>query len=134
MTRGALVLAVLAAAAVALGLAAAGGGGERAARLTWASPPRHLTPRALPADTILSGEVRNDGLATAALRAADVRVLDASGRPLPAAARFLEAYAPGGAGRAATLAPGRTAPLTVAWRGAGARRIVLGSMTLGIPR
>jgi len=133
MTRGALVLAVLVAAATALGLAAAPGGGERAAHLVWASPPRRVTPPALPADTVLYGEVRNVGLRAATLRAADVRVLDAGGRSLPAAARFLEAYAPGGAGRAVTLAPGGTAPLTVAWRGARGRRIVLGAITLTVP-
>ena len=134
MTRGALVLAVLAAAAAALGLTAAGDGGERAGRLVWASAPRHMTPPALPTDAVLSGEVRNDGLRTVTLTAAAVRVLDANGRRLRVAARFLEAFAPGGAGRSVTLAPGRTTPLTVAWRGPRARLIVIGAMTLDIPR
>jgi hypothetical protein len=133
MARGLPALAILAVAAVTLALAAAGDG-ERAGRLTWASPPRLVAPPALPGDAVLYGEVRNDGVRRAAFAAADVRVLDARGRPLPSAARFLPAYARGAAGRAVTLAPGRTAPLTVAWRGAGARRVALGVATLAIPR
>jgi hypothetical protein len=134
VSRGALVLALLAVAVAATGLATAGDGGERGEHVTWATPPRLVTPRALPADAVLFGEVRNDGLRRTTLAAADVRVLDARGRPLLSAARFLPAYAPGPAGRTVTLAPGRTAPLTVAWRGAGARRIALGSLTLDVPR
>ncbi|HEY3019457.1 MAG TPA: hypothetical protein VGJ32_04650 [Solirubrobacteraceae bacterium] len=135
MTRGALVVALLAVAVAALGLAAAGDGDgdARAASVTWATPPRLVTPSALPSDAVLYGEVRNDGLRAVTLGSAAVRVLDARGRRLPAVARFLQAYAPGAAGRTVTLAPGRTAPLTVAWHGPGARRIVLGPLTLAVP-
>ena len=69
------------------------------------------------------------------LRAADVRVLDGHGRPLPAAAAFSGGYEAGIAlrgfgtemfaapaagpatGAHAVLAPGATAPLSVSWSG-----------------
>ena len=124
MTRAPVLLAVLAAAAAALGFTTAGDGTSRAGRLVWASPPQTLAPG------VLHGTVRNDGSRPLHLVAADARVLDARGRALPSAVRFLDAYAPGRAGRAVTLGPGRTAPLTVAWRGRGARRIALGAETL----
>ena len=126
MTRRLVALAVLAAAAAALGLTAAGDSTGRSGRLVWAANARRL------AAGVLHGEVRNDGQRPLRLAAAETRVLDARGRALPAAARFLDAYAPGGVGRAVVLAPGRTAPLTVAWRGAGARRIVIGAATLPV--
>jgi len=124
MSRRAVALAVLAVAAGALGLAAAGDGTSRAGRLGWATAPRAVAPG------VLHGEVRNDGAHTVRLDAAQTRVLDARGRALPTAARFLDAYAPGGRGRVVRLAPGRTAPLTVAWRGRGAARIAIGAATL----
>ena len=124
MTRGAILLAIVAVVAAALGLTAAGDGTSRTGRLVWAARAQRLAPG------IVHGEVRNDGQRPVRLSAAEARVFDARGRILPTTARFLNAYAPGRAGRAVVLAPGRTAPLTVAWRGGGARRITVGAATL----
>jgi hypothetical protein len=124
VTRGAVLLAVVAVVAAALGLTAAGDGTSRAGRLVWAARAHRLGP------AIVHGEIRNDGQRPLRLAAAEARVLDTRGHALPTTARFLDAYAPGRAGGAVVLAPGRTAPLTVAWRGAGARRIAIGAATL----
>jgi hypothetical protein len=121
-----VVIAALSVATAALALTASGHGTESAGRLVWAAAPRHV------AGAIVTGEVRNDGRARLRLDPARARVLDARGRALPATARFLDAYVPGRAGLAIiTLAPGRTAPLTVAWRGAAAR-LAVGGATLAL--
>jgi hypothetical protein len=126
MTRGGVAFAVLAVAAAALGLTAAGDTTSRTGRLVWAGAARTVAPG------VLHGTVRNDGQRPLRLAAAEARVLDARGRALPSTVRFLDAYAPGRNGRAVTLAPGETAPLTVAWRGGGARRISVGAATLSL--
>lgn len=132
-----VVAAVLALIAVATGAAALLAGTEDGAAagrgLGWAQRPRIVTPPALPGDRVMYGQVRNDGARDLTLRAAEVKVLDASGRALKSNGRFLQAFAGGGAGRALTLEPGRTAPLTVAWRGPGARKLTIGAVTLRIP-
>jgi hypothetical protein len=120
-----LLPAVLVVATAALALTDSGHGTERGGRLVWAAAPRHV------GGAVVTGEVRNDGRAELRLDAARARVLDDRGRALPATARFLDAYGPGRAGLAITLAPGRTAPLTVAWRGAAAR-LALGGATLAL--
>jgi hypothetical protein len=105
----------------------------RTSGLVWAARPRIAAPPSLPADRVLYGQVRNDGPRTLELTASHLRVVDAAGRALASDGRFLQAYAPR-AGRVLALEPGRTAPVTVAWRGAGARRITLGDVVLQIPR
>jgi hypothetical protein len=116
-----VLLAVLAVSTVALALTASGHGTERGGRLVWGAAPRAI------GGAVVTGEVRNDGRAALHLDAARARVVDDRGRALPATVRFLDAYGPGAAGRRVTLAPGRTAPLTVAWRGAAARLLLAGA-------
>jgi hypothetical protein len=126
MSRGPVLLAVVAAGAAALALTAAGDGTSRTGRVVWAGAPQRV------AGGVVHGEIRNDGLRPLRLNAAETRVLDARGRALPSVARFLDAYTPGRLGRAVTLAPGRTAPLTVAWRGRGAARVTIGAAALAL--
>jgi hypothetical protein len=156
VSRGALALAVVAATAVAVtGVVLVVGGGAqkpagRAGSLIWAAQPQLIYPPDLPSDRILYGQVRNDGLRDMKLRALELRVLDRGGRALKSDGRFLQAYAHGlyGAfpvnqdigdyerrrlGIILTLKPGRTAPLTVAWHGAGARTVQIGGVRLPIP-
>jgi len=122
----------------------------RAGSLIWADRPALVFPPTLPRDRILYGQVRNDGLRDLKLRVLDLRVLDGGGRALRSDGRFLQAYAHGlyGAfavdhdigqyerqrlGMVLTLKPGRTAPLTVAWTGRGARTIQIGDVKLPVP-
>jgi hypothetical protein len=136
VSRIAVAAAVLAVAAIVAGTAGLVAGarddGARAGSLAWAGRPRLVTPPRLPRDRILYGQVRNDGPRDITLTAGELRVVDAAGRRLKSDGRFLQAFARGG--RRLTLAPGRTAPLTVAWRGAGARRVTIGDVVLRIPR
>jgi hypothetical protein len=157
VSRVALAAGVVAAATVAvLGVVLLVGGGAakpagRAGSLIWAAQPQLIYPPELPQDRILYGQVRNDGLRDMKLRALELRVLDRGGRALKSDGRFLQAYAHGlyGAfpvnqdigdyerrrlGIVLTLEPGRTAPLTVAWRGAGARVVQIGDERLPIPQ
>ena len=132
------VAAALAVLAVLTGAALLATGGRdhdrgRPGGLVWAARPRIVAPPSLPGDRVLYGQVRNDGARTLELTASRLRVLDAAGHALAANGRLLQAYAPG-AGRALALEPGDTAPLTVAWRGAGARRVTIGGVGLPIPR
>lgn len=129
MIRVIAVVALIAVVAGALGVAAPREGGKP---MRWAAAPRVLRPHGLPRDRVLSAEVRNESPRPLHLVAARVRVLDGRGRALSTAARFADAYAPGSASRAVTLAPGATAPLTVAWRGAGARTVAVGPVRLKI--
>jgi hypothetical protein len=46
--------------------------------------------------------------------------------------RLADGLVPTAGARAVTLAPGDTAPLTVAWRGAGARVVTIGTDRLAI--
>jgi hypothetical protein len=135
VSRPLVVLAVLAAAATLSGLVillASDDGGGRPRGVVWAQPARIVTPPELPNDRVLYGQVRNDGPGAVTLDVRDLRVVDRAGRPLRSDARFLQAFARGGPGRV-TLGPGRTAPLTVSWRGGGAWRVALGTVELPIP-
>ena len=135
MSRPLVVLALLAVAASLTGLALLVGSDDGTASprgVHWAERPRVVTPPELPTDRVLYGQVRNDAPRAVTLRAGAVRVVDGAGRPLRSDVRFLPAFARGAAADV-TLAPGRTAPITVAWRGGGARRVVVGSAALRIP-
>jgi hypothetical protein len=157
VTRSAVAAAVVAVAAIVIGAAvlladdrdAAAGG--RAGSLIWADGPHVVTPPALPTDRVMYGQVRNDGLRDIKLDVDELRVVDGAGHRLKSNGRFLQAFVHGldGAsgdptdvgdaerrrlGQVLTLEPGRTAPLTVAWRGAGARRVTIGEVVLPIPR
>jgi hypothetical protein len=150
----------LAAAGLAtLALAAASGGcGDSDAaptdsRTTWDGAPVVAPHPELPGDRIATGRVRNDGDDELRLDVRDARLLDASGRPLRATVRFAMSathplYPPRDAprenpreqqerlGDAATIEPGESAPLTIAWHAADGQpaRVDLGPVTLPLPR
>jgi hypothetical protein len=150
------------AAAAALGLCAvvvgavvvAASSGEERAGAAWAGQPLLLRPPELPKDRIVSGRIRNTGLRNLELDAADVAVIDATGRRTPASARFLGQFAhglypplqglgPGGEGEQrrlgmlARVRPGQSVPFTAAWRGRGGapepRRVDLGEVSVPVP-
>ena len=152
-------LAGCAALGLAVVLAAGGkeGGSARSGRLAWAVPPVVYRPGpALPRDRVLTGVVRNPSLAPLELRVAQLRVVDERGRVLASSARFSRTFAHGlyppgrgipaaerelearRLGETVRLEPGRSTPLTVAWRlrprASRATRIELGGMSLTIPR
>jgi hypothetical protein len=146
------------AAALALSLAAGGCGsdGDSAGELKWDGKPSVMRHPTLPADHILTGAVRNDGLRPLRLEARDLRLVDAEGRKVNATAVFLRGYLhslypptrpPAGGvpereqqriGRVLKLEPGKTAPLTLSWRlapGAGPPvRADYGTGSLPIPK
>lgn len=149
MTRGAAAALIAAAA-----LAGCGGGGDDGPAVAWEGKPNVARHPEIPGDVLVTARVRNESDSELRLDAADVRVIDAAGRPIRAAATFAAGYShslypPRDApretpraeserlGRAATLAPDETVPLTVAWhrpRGGGrAARIELGGERLPLP-
>ena len=142
-----------------IALAGGGGdGGEAAAggtvRLSWAEPPLVNTPPMLKRDRVLAGKLRNESLRDVDLVAADVRLLDAEGRPVRSTARFLAAYTHGlyapaqrpdtpnpneqkQLGEIVTIKSRQVVPVTLSWRvPAGAERPVtadLGPASLALP-
>ena len=122
-------------AAVALAAAAGCGGDERGSgELRWVKRPRMATPPDLPRDRVLWGTVENGTLRRVEIRAADVRLVDASGNRVGGVATFLNGYLHGlypptrhpakglppqekrRIGITARIDPGKRAPLTLAWR------------------
>lgn len=123
--------------------------------LAWERTPRLATPPSLPDDRVLTGRVRNDSLRPIELVARrDARLVDARGRQVPGVALFLDGFVRGlypptrgphplppgeqrRLGLAARIEPGRSVPLTVAWReGRGVGRPVrlqLGRGSLPVP-
>jgi hypothetical protein len=111
----------------------AGCGGAGSASVAWKGHPRSGP---VEGGRMLFGTVVNRSARLLQLRAADVRVLDRSGRELPAAAAFSGGYNPGialrgfgaemfaaatpsaGDGANVDLAPRATVPLSVSWNGA----------------
>ena len=158
MSRVAIAVAVLAVAAMVTGGAVLLSSGRddgtspgRAGSLIWADGPHVVTPPTLPSDRVMYGQVRNDGLRDMTLKVDRLRVVDRAGHVLKSNGRFLQAFVHGlyGAsgdptdigdyerkrlGQVLTLKPGRTAPLTVAWRGVGARQVTIGEVVLPVPR
>jgi hypothetical protein len=128
---GRLVCVLAVTAAVLAGGAGCGGG----ATVAWKGHPRSGP---VEGGQMLFGTLLNRSGRPLRLRAADVRVLDRSGRALPAAAAFAGGYNAGialrgfgtemfaaataGAGDGAriAIAPGATAPLSVSWKGEAA--------------
>ena len=128
-----------------------GGSGD----LVWAKRPQVYRQPTLPRDRVLVGAVRNDSLRRVEVDAADVRAVDGDGNALRANATFVRGYIhplypptrpPEGGlpeseleriGRKLRLEPGKTAPLSIAWRvarGADAPvQIDYGSGLLPIP-
>jgi hypothetical protein len=146
-------------AALAAVLALAGCGGADRPRATsghalaWTGTPHLYAHPTLRRDRILSGVVRNASSRPVLVQSRDVRVVDARGRRVRAAAIFLSSYAhrippfnkpstvPGREQRlkgfVAELPPGRDVPLTVSWRlgpaPAAPVRVELGGSSLPIP-
>ena len=142
-----------AAAAALATLALAGcGGGEEGPAVAWEDEPRVARHPELPGDVLATARLRNDSGDELRLDAADVRVVDASGRSLRASVTFAAGYshslypprdAPGETprreserlGRAVALEPGAAAPLTLAWhaRDGRAARVEVGDESLPLP-
>jgi hypothetical protein len=138
-----------------LPLACSDDGGAAAGDLVWAKPPEVYRQATLPRDRVLVGTIRNDSLRPVKVAATEVRAVDEDGNALRGNATFIRGYIhalypptrppPGGlpeselerTGRQMRLQPGKTAPLSVAWRltpGAEAPvRIDYGSGSLPIP-
>jgi hypothetical protein len=123
--------------------------------VSWIGEPLVVRQPELPDDTIVSGKLRNESDETLELDAEDVRVLDADGDAVQSTARFStgvthQLYPPREGprekdprflrerlGQAATVKPGATVPLVVAWRlGPGdepPERVDLGQASLELP-
>ena len=146
MTRRAAI------AAVALTLAAGcGDDGDDAARVAWDGKPTVATHPEIPGDRLATGRLRNDGDGELRLDVASAKVVDARGKPVDATVSFAAGashslYPPADGPReeprkqqerlgfAATIEPGKSVPLTVAWHASdGATRVDLGpaSVPLG---
>ena len=124
---GRLVCVLAVTAAVLAGGAGCGGG----ATVAWKGHPRSGP---VEGGQMLFGTLLNRSGRPLRLRAAEERVLDRSGRALPAAAAFAggynagialrgfgtEMFAAATAGAGIAIAPGATAPLSVSWKGEAA--------------
>lgn len=125
---------VVASVALAAALAGCGGADKPASSLAWKGKVSAFEPPDLPTDRVVVSEVRNAGSDPLDLDTRKMVIRDAAGKPLDASVRFIAAgFAHGlyGAfqqpsertpdevrrlGIAITLPPGKTAPITVAWR------------------
>ncbi len=123
-------------------LAGSAGCGGAPASVAWKGRPRSGP---VAGGEMLFGTLVNRSARPLALRAADVRVLDAGGHQLPAAAAFSGGYNAGialrgfgaemfaaampgaGDGSKVDLAPRATVPLSVSWKGAAAAVEVAGA-------
>jgi hypothetical protein len=130
----ALVLGGAFALTAALPLACSNDAGKGVGDLVWAGPPQVYRQATLPRDRVLVGRIRNDSLREVKIAATDVRAVDEDGNALRGNATFVRGYIhalypptrppPGGlpeselerTGRELRLQPGKTAPLSVAWR------------------
>jgi hypothetical protein len=140
-----------AAAAVFVGLSTLGGD-ARSGPLDWSGDAEVFTHPTLPEDRVLSATLRNDGAHPVRVDIGDVRLLDASGRPVEAMPVFLETsgkslWAAGRGpsqvadselqrtGRIAVLRPGEEVPLTVAWHARDGEpvRVDYGRGSLALP-
>jgi hypothetical protein len=147
-----------AAAAVAIvALVTAAGCGQAAAdrersAVAWDGMPVVAQHPEIPGDRIATGKLRNDSDEELRLEAADAKVVDARGKPLPATVIFAAGvshslYPPRDSpretpqkqlerlGLAATIEPGASVPVTAAWHAADgvAARIELGTGSLELP-
>jgi hypothetical protein len=131
--RRAAGAAALAAATLAAGCGGASKPASSSAPLAWQGTPVSYASPDLPRDRVLLAKVRNTSSAPVRLDAAKLVVRDAADRELRSSGRYIAGYAHGlyGAfqkpdplppdelkrmGLLVTLAPGRTAPIFVAWR------------------
>jgi hypothetical protein len=151
----ALVLGASLALTAALPLGCSDDEGMGVGDLVWVQPPKVYREATLPRDRVLVGRIRNDSLRPIKVAASDVRAVDEDGDALRGNATFIRGFIhplypptrppPGGlpeselvrTGRELRLEPGKTAPLSVAWRLApGAKapvRIDYGRGSLPIP-
>jgi hypothetical protein len=129
----ALVLGAAVALAAALPLGC-GGDDSATGDLVWTDRPQVYRQPTLPRDRVLVGVVRNDSLRRIEIAAEDVRAVDRGGDALRGNATFVGGYVhplypptrpPEGGlpeselertGRKLRLEPGKTAPLSIAWR------------------
>ena len=139
----------------AVPLACGGGDDTGTGDLVWAKRPQVYRQPTLPRDRVLVGTVRNDSFERVTIDAVDVRAVDGDGEPLRGNATFVRGYIhplypptrpPAGGvpeselertGRRLRLEPGKTAPLSIAWRVAPGRkrpvRIDYGTGWLPVP-
>jgi len=145
------------AAALLAATLAAGCGGSKsdATPLAWEGTPVAYRPANLPTDRVLLAKVRNASSKPIRLDAAKLVVRDASDTVMRSSGRYIAGYAHGlyGAfqkpdplppgelkrlGLVITLAPGKTAPLAVAWRlksdAKEPARVDYGGGSLALPR
>jgi hypothetical protein len=144
-----------AASLAALALAVAGGCGDDTGdgvAVGWDGAPIVAQHPELPGDRIATGRMRNDSDGELRLSVAGARVLDADGRQVRATVRFAAGathslYPPLEAphenprkqqerlGDAATIPPGESAPLTIAWHVADGTpvRVDFGRASLPLP-
>jgi hypothetical protein len=148
-----LTVASLAALALAA-VTGCGNGADDDPRASWDGAPAVAPHPEIPTDRIATGRIRNEGADELRLSVADARALDVHGTPVRATIRFAAGvthslYPPRDAphenprqqqerlGDAATIEPGQSAPLTVAWH-AGTRdrvpvRVDLGPVDVPLP-
>ena len=153
MTRAVTAAALAAAAVVAAGC---GGDNEDAGQaLTWTTTPVAYVAEDLPNDRVVLAQVRNRSSKPLHLVASKIVVRDAAGKVLRSHGQYIAGYAHGlyGAyqrpkrveasesrrlGLDIRLAPGKTAPLFVAWRVKPGTRepatVDYGAGTLTLPR
>jgi hypothetical protein len=144
---------LLSALVLLLVLAAGCGGDDElgSGDLVWEKKPRVFTNPNLPDDRILTGTVRNDSLEVMTLVARDLGVRTGGGDEMDSAAIFAPTFIRGvfpqnrgdeipeseqlRIGLRARLEPGKTAPLTVSWRGQGERAVLVdyGGGALPVP-
>jgi hypothetical protein len=118
--------------ALALALVAGCGDDGGGAQVAWDGKPTVATHPELPGDRIATGKLRNDGDDELRLDVATAKVVDERGKPVKATVAFAAGaghslYPPRDAPReeprkqqerlgfAATIPPGKSVPLTVAW-------------------
>lgn len=142
-----------AAVAVAIAVALGGcGGDDQGSGLSWDGEPRVARHPELPGDMLVTARLRNESDRELRLEAADVRVLDPSGRSLRASSAFAAGYshslypprdAPAESpdaeeerlGRAVAIRPGAVVPVTLAWHASEgkAARVEFGDESLPLP-
>jgi hypothetical protein len=151
LSRRSVAIAVAAVATAAAGCGQAGAGRAPSA-VGWEGAPLVAQHPELPGDRIATGKVRNDSAHELRLDTANAKVLDATGTPLHATVIFAAGvthslYPPRDAPRetprkqqerlgfAATIEPGASVPVTVAWHASDgiAARIELGPGSLALP-
>jgi len=127
-------------AALALATAGCGNNAEDTPKAAWDGPPAVAPHPEIPSDRIATGRIKNEGDGELRLSVTQAQALDAHGTPVRATIRFAAGvthslYPPRDGplenprqqqerlGDAATIEPGATAPLTVAWHAGIADRV-----------